>query len=323
MNEWNLIGHDWAMRRLRLQIEKGQLAQSHLFVGPPSVGKAALARAMAAAVLAHDARDPSRAVSLVHKLKHPDLMWVSAIDGAVKVEQIRDVLHSLTLAPIEGRYRLAVIDDAHLASESSKNAILKTLEEPNPSSIIVMIAPSIDGVLPTITSRCQVLNLRPVSRQTLTQALVVRGVAAPQADLIARLARGCPGWAIRAIEDEEILAARSQHIADLESLLSVNRTRRFEYAEQLSKADDSSVQAILEQWLLYWLDVVRALGSNAPEQVLLNIDHAQTIARIATHLTLHEAVQTVRVLTNTLRYLQQNASTRLALDVLLLKFPVI
>ncbi len=324
MNEWNIIGHDWAVRRLRLQVEKGHIAQSHLFVGPPSVGKAALARVLAAAVLAHGARDPARSAMLVNKLKHPDLMWVKAENGSIKVEQIREVLHNLTLTPVEGPYRIVVIDDAHLATDSGKNAVLKTLEEPNPTSIIIMIAPSSDVMLPTITSRCQVLNLRPVSRQTIMQSLLVKGVNAQQADLVARLARGCPGWALRAVADDDLMAAHSQYIADLETLLTANRTRRFEYSEQLSRADDTEIQTVLEHWLLYWMDVAREIKTAQPhDDLLLNVDHAQMIAHIASRVALGEVVRQVRGLMDMLRYLQQNVSMRVAIDVFLLQLPVV
>ena len=327
MNDWNIIGHDWAVRRLRQQIERGQFAQSHLFVGLPMVGKAALARALACGVLSLGASDPARVQRLVDHSRHPDLTWVGAEDGTVKVEQIRDMLHTLTLAPMEGPYRVAVLDDAHLATESSKNAILKTLEEPNPSSIIVLIAPGTDGVLPTITSRCQVLNLRPVPMQLLTDALLARGMDPVRADLLTRLARGRPGWALHALEDDTVLEQRTQRLDELEALFAANRTKRFEYAEALSKADDDMIRMVLGEWLLYWRDIVRA--SSAPDdpdpvrQKLHNVDRTDAILRLASIVSVSTAAHMVRMIANTLKYVQQNASARLALDVLLLGMPVI
>ncbi|MCL5996012.1 MAG: hypothetical protein M1546_08145 [Chloroflexi bacterium] len=327
MNDWNIIGHDWAVRRLRQQIERGQLAQSHLFVGLPMVGKAALARALACAVLTLGARDPARVQRLVDHSRHPDLTWVGAEDGTVKVEQIRDMLHTLTLAPMEGPYRVAVLDDAHLATESSKNAILKTLEEPNPSSIIVLIAPGTDGVLPTITSRCQVLNLRPVPMQLLTDALLARGMDPVRADLLTRLARGRPGWALHALEDDTVLESRTQRLDELEALFAANRTKRFEYAEVLSKAGDDMIQTVLGEWLLYWRDIVRASSAtDDPDHVrqkLHNVDRTDAILRLASIVSVSTAARMVRMIANTLKYVQQNASARLALDVLLLGMPVI
>ena len=95
VNDWGIIGHDWAVRRLKSAIERHSLAQSHLFVGPPSVGKAALAFATARAVLGHDART----IALVEQRKHPDLSIVEPDGDSIKVDQVRALLHTLTLAP--------------------------------------------------------------------------------------------------------------------------------------------------------------------------------------------------------------------------------
>src|SRR5512141_1590873 len=102
MNAWNIIGHEWAIHRLSMQIEKGELAQSHLFIGPPSVGKAALARAMVREVLSYRSVDAFRAKNLVDQQKHPDLSWVGVGDGdsSIKIDQIRSLIHTLTLAPV-------------------------------------------------------------------------------------------------------------------------------------------------------------------------------------------------------------------------------
>jgi DNA polymerase-3 subunit delta' len=325
MNAWNLIGHDWAVRRLSQQIGSGQLAQSHLIVGPPSVGKAALAKSMASEVLSRYTVDHARARRLVDQNKHPDLSWVGVGDGesSIKIEQVRTLIHTLTLAPIEGRYRMAVVDDAHLATDESQNAILKTLEEPNPSTVIILIALSTDGMLPTIVSRCQVLNLRPVSMQTLAEGLQRRRVEPGQADFLARLARGRPGWAIRAQEDSELLEERNQRLADLENLLRANRTRRFQYAEALAKGDGEQLEPTLDEWLLYWRDVVRATRAGDGTQALHNVDHAGAIKELADRLPVGEAVGMLRAITNSMKYLQQNARAQLVLEALLLQMPIL
>ena len=325
MNAWNIIGHDWAVRRLSRQIDSGQLAQSHLFVGPPSVGKATLAAAMARQVLSVYAANPARAQRLVEQRKHPDMTWVGVGEGesSVKIEQIRNLIHTLTLAPIEGRYRIAIVDDMQLATEESQNAILKTLEEPNPSSIIILVALSTDGVLPTIMSRCQVLNLRPVPTHLLAEGLEQRGVQKARADFLARLSRGRPGWAIRAVEDNELLEQREQRLADLETLLSANRSRRFLYAKTLSDAEDAVREATLQEWLLYWRDVVRAAGDAVPAKALHNIDHSEAIMRLADQVGARQALHMVRAITNALKYLQQNARPQLVLDAMLLQMPTL
>ena len=235
------------------------------------------------------------------------MTWVGVGEGesSIKIEQVRILIHTLTLSPVEGRYRVAVLDDMQLATEESQNAILKTLEEPNPSSVIVLIAPSTDGVLPTIMSRCQVLNLRRWRNMNWQKGWYNAVWKRSAAEFLARLSRGRPGWAIRAMGESELLEQREQRLADLEMLLSANRTRRFLYAKNLSEAEDDARESTLEEWLLYWRDVVRATSNRDSASGLHNIDHAEAILRLADQLSARQALRMVRAITNALQYLRR------------------
>jgi DNA polymerase-3 subunit delta' len=317
VNDWGIVGHDWAVRRLQGAIAAGALAQSHLFVGPTGVGKAALARAAAREVLGQDAR----ARALVDQGKHPDLTWVAPDGDTIKVEQIRELLHTLTLAPVESRHRVAVIDQAHLITDSGKNAILKTLEEPNPSVVIILIAPGVETVLPTIASRCQILNLRPAPVHEVEAALLARGVAADRAAFLAGLSRGRVGWAFRAAEDDALLETRRRHLDDLCGLLSANRTERLAYAEKVSRAEADEIDGMLDDWLLLWRDVVRVAGATTTGGRVLNEDYRPDIVRLAEALDAAQASTVVRAISQTRLNIDRNVNARLALDVLLLKMP--
>lgn len=319
-----VIGHDWAVRRLQMAIERGQLAQSHLFVGPESVGKATLALATAREVLSRGARNSARAVQLVEQRRHPDLTWVAPEEGgdSIKVDAVRELLRTLSLAPVESQHRVAVIDDAHLMTDSGKNAILKTLEEPNASVILILIAPSVDAVLPTIASRCQILNLRPSPLKAVAQALQTKGIERERAEFIARLSRGRVGWAMRAIEDESLLEDRKTQLDALQEMVHGNHTQRFAYAEKLAKQDDGVVRATLQEWLLLWRDVVQHFHQRGHLQ-LRSSDYQPLINDLADAVSLADAHEVLATLSQTQRYLQQNVNPRLALDVLLLKMPKI
>lgn len=336
----NIIGHAWAMRRLWDAIEHGKFAQSHLFVGPPSVGKRTLALATARELLSRTAQNPGRAAQLVDQHKHPDLFWIEPEgDGAtrsIKVETVRELLHNLSLAPVESAHRVVVLCDAHLMTDSGKNALLKTLEEPNAAVVLILTAPSIDQVLPTIASRCQITTLRPVSPQAIEAALQRRGIEPTQAAFIARLSRGRVGWALRAVEDESVLAERKDRLDQLQQMLSASYTDRLLFAEQLAKEDGPTVQATLEEWALFWRDVVQAqhasreanhaingaaggMPSGAPFR---NTDYLEAITAAARDNSLTTITALLRRLTTTAQYLQQNVNTRLALDVLMLALPM-
>lgn len=327
MNDWNLIGHDATVHRLQGQLAAGQLGQSLLIVGQASVGKATLAQALARAVLSQNAVDVNRAKVLADQRKHPDLTWIDAVDGSVKIDTVRAVLHTLTLTPMESQRRVVVFCDAHLATDESQNAILKTLEEPNARAMMILIAPSTDGVLPTIASRCQVMILRSVPRQTIVEALLQRGLEPDKADLISRLARGRPGWALSALENPELLEQRSRRIDELEQLITSNRTKRFAAAEALSKTSADALEKTLDDWLWFWRDVVRATTDTSDSERLRkqlhNIDRLEFIMRLSNGISHTAAVSMVRAITRSAQNLQRNARAQLVLDTLLLKMPTL
>lgn len=316
-----VIGHSWAIRQLSTALGDGRLAQSHLFVGPVGVGKATLARALAAEALAARASDGARARMLALNGKHPDLAWLAPDEGSIKVETARELLHSLSLSPVEGGARVAVIEDAQAMTESAKNAILKTLEEPNQSVVIILISPNVDGVLPTIASRCQIMSLRPVAAREIERVLSARGASPERASFLARLSRGRPGWAITALADEDAIELRSQRLRDLVRLLDASRTERLLYAEKLGRPDDDGGrEATLEAWQSFWRDVARASAAG-DASTSGNSDFADAIQGVARRIGAGGAFEAARNVRLALKRLQQNARPQLVLDALMLTMP--
>ncbi len=316
MNDWGVIGHDWAVRRLASAIASNTLAQSHLITGPPGIGKARLALAMAVALLGTDARKRK----LAETVKHPDLIWLEPEEGSIKIEAAREWLRALTLAPVESAHRVAVIDQADRLTENAKNALLKTLEEPNPRVVIILTAPSVDAVLPTIASRCQITNLRPAPFAAIRDALLARGQSPLHAAELARLARGRPGWALRALADEALLDARRDRRDALLELFAGDSTARFAFAEKLAKRDDDEIRAMLDEWLLFWRDIGQVAGG-ASQDGLRNSDQRARLAEVAGALSVADIRDQMRAVDRAARLLDMNVNARLVLDDLLLNLP--
>lgn len=316
MNDWGVIGHDWAVRRLASAIANNALAQSHLITGPPGIGKARLALATAVALLGADARKRK----LAEAVKHPDLTWLEPEEGSIKVEAAREWLRVLTLAPVESAHRVAVIDQADLLTDNAKNALLKTLEEPNPRVVIMLTAPSVDAVLPTIASRCQITNLRPAPFAAIRDALIARGQSPERATELARLARGRPGWALRALADEALLETRRERRDALLELFSGDSTARFVFAEKLAKRDGDEIRAMLDEWLLFWRDIGQVAGGSQPSG-LRNSDQGARLVAIAGAISAADVRDQMRAVDRAARLLDMNVNARLVLDNLLLTLP--
>ncbi len=183
-----LLGQPQVVDALASATAQQRLAHGLLFVGPDGVGRERAARGLAAGLLCEaeqqDLRLPfgcgqCRGCRRVESRHHPDVHhllpdaeavargWSTpekrVASREIRVEQVRELAHAMRLKPYEGRARVAIVTDAHRMNTRAQNALLKTLEEPGPASLLVLIAPHSRSVLPTIESRCQRIRFRPLT----------------------------------------------------------------------------------------------------------------------------------------------------------------
>jgi DNA polymerase-3 subunit delta' len=208
---WHGIeGHDRIVEQFRRAVERGRLAASFLFVGPPGVGKRSFALKLAQALLCerHEAAalDPCgqcQACQQVEAGTHPDVhlvakpadrseIPVATLIGDKEHRGREGLCHDLAMKPYSGRRRVAVIDDADTINPEGANALLKTLEEPPPHSLLILVGTSPAKQLPTIRSRCQLVRFEPLPPEVVARLLLEQGIAedAPTADRLARYADG-------------------------------------------------------------------------------------------------------------------------------------
>jgi DNA polymerase-3 subunit delta' len=202
-------GHAVALAQLARALERGTLHHAMLFVGPKGVGKATVARALARAL--HCPVAPGRgcgACPTCHRIdtdRHAGLEWIvpETPGGKIKVEAARELATRLLLAPFEGDAHVVVFDPAEALTDQAFNAMLKTLEEPRPGVYFVLVASALDGLLPTILSRCATVRFGRLQDDEVAAALdaaLAQRTDAPEIPaarrlLAIRLADGSPGAA--------------------------------------------------------------------------------------------------------------------------------
>jgi len=326
---WELLGHEWAVSLLREHIISGHLRHAYLITGPQGVGRRTLALHLAQALNCQQAHALGEfcgkclSCQQTLRMQHPDLSVIESESPtrSIKVEQIRDLQHRLSLAPYSGRYRVALLLRMEEATISAQNALLKTLEEPASQVVLVLTAESAERLLPTVVSRCEVLRLRPLPIDSVREGLIQRqGASAEQANLLAHISGGRAGYAMRLYEDPAYLEQRQNALADLFRLFGCDRVDRFIYAYNLSRdKNPDAVRETLAAWISLWRDVlICSSGAAAP---LANLDQAQEIQSLAHRHGLQGAHQVVTALERTLEMLAQNVNARLALEVLMLDLP--
>jgi DNA polymerase-3 subunit delta' len=236
----------------------------------------------------------------------------------LKVDQVREVRRTLALKPYQARYRVALFLRFQEASEGAANALLKTLEEAPEYAVLILTADSPEQLLPTITSRCEVLRLRPLSIETIQVHLQAHGADPEKARLIAHVSGGRPGYALQLLRDESALEFRAERLADLRHLLSSSRVQKFDYAEKMAKDKETMRQTLLV-WLSYWRDVL--LRASGAKTNIANIDQEETLTTLARRLEMGRAKQVVTGMEMALKRLERNINPRLLAEVLLLDLP--
>jgi DNA polymerase-3 subunit delta' len=206
----DVLGHAEPIRRLKASAAAGRLGQAYAFLGPAGIGKRHCALAFAQALLCEQASDLDldacgvcSSCQQVAARQHPDLLLielppgksehpVSSFIGDKDERRRAGLCYEIALHPLLGRRKVALIDEAEALNEEGANALLKTLEEPPPGAILILVVSGQERLLPTIRSRCQLLTFQPLPANVLTELLRRNPESQAPGDLdsIATLAEG-------------------------------------------------------------------------------------------------------------------------------------
>ena len=231
MSVWDeLVGQERAVDQLSRAAGTGSAAMTHawLLTGPPGSGRSNAARAFAAALLtpdagAQDSPEAQRALRGIHE----SMTVLSTQKSLISIDEVRSLVATAHQAPVNAAWRVVIIEDADRMAERTSNVLLKAIEEPPPSTVWVLCAPSPEDVLTTIRSRCRNVNLRIPSPDAVAQLLRDReGVDAETARWAAHAAQSHIGRARRLVTSPTARSERSFILDIPRQLTSVGSTIR-------------------------------------------------------------------------------------------------
>jgi DNA polymerase-3 subunit delta' len=266
----------------------------------------------------------------VASAKHADVnilgLSVSGNASAAKskaeigIDQIRQMQSSASLSPFEGERKVFIIDGAELMSIEAANSLLKTLEEPVGRSVFILLTTN-EGLLPaTVVSRCQRLELPPLSSAEVETALSSRWSIEPsKARLLARLSHGCLGWAVLAASDDDLLEQRAERLDRLMEIIDADYETRFAYAGQLAAQfgqNRRAVLEVLELWLDWWRDLL--LVRVGCGEIMTNVDYKAVLAKYSGAYSLARVKSIIESAQAAGEHLRKNVNPRLALETLML-----
>ena len=326
---WNLIGHKWAVQMLRGHILNNSLRHAYLITGPRGIGKSNLAiRFIQALNCPQRGQDGNPCLECptckrLARMEHPDLFPISVEEDSkwIKVDQIRELIRSLSLSPYESKHRFGLLLDFENATINAQNSLLKTLEEPPGSVIMILTSITSDALLETIKSRCEEIKLNPVPLDLTSQGLQDLHHLPPQeASHLAHISGGKPEIALAMHADPDILTRRTNLLDEHLEILSGNSVRRFAYAGQVSK-DPLKVSEMLDTWISVWQDILHQCSNS--QMPLQNIDRKEDIDHILEQVDLTTARNSLRLFQRANQLLGKNANLKLTLEDLLLGLPTI
>ncbi|MBQ3575717.1 MAG: DNA polymerase III subunit delta' [Clostridia bacterium] len=257
------------MEQLMRSAQAGRIVHALLFVGPHGTGKKTMAELMAQTVLCRN-ESGNRPCGVCPSCKkcesgmHPDIHYVRPEKNTIKIEQIRELNRTLSLASVEGGKKIAVIDPAGAMNESAQNALLKTLENPTGDTLFFLLTDTPGALLPTVVSRCLQLRFRCLENDECVRVLKNRGIEEDRAQLLAALSQGSVGRAIEIDADEDYIALRHRVIDAVESVKKPADVLPAMVRVGDAKGREKDVFEMLELWAR---DLMRVQNGAQPVQL--------------------------------------------------------
>lgn len=278
-----LIGQDFAVQFLKNCVQKLKISHACLFFGPEGTGKykAALTLAKALNCALPVGSEPCGKCTSCLKINagvHPDLVGIKPAGAFIKIDQIKALRKNLVYRPLEGKYRVFIIQNAGSMNRESSNCLLKTLEEPPAQSLIILLANDPEELLPTIISRCQLIRFRPLPKSHIFNQTKKQLSSKEEAEAIAALAGGSLSGA-EELMDPKKLKMRKELFSDLAHLEEDNAGCALSLAEFVAGRKELCSELI--KLIRSFLRDVMLLKRRFGEELLINKDSQENLRKCA------------------------------------------
>jgi DNA polymerase-3 subunit delta' len=315
-----LLGHQKILDFLKRTVQEARPAHAYLFTGLEGVGKKLVAVRLACMLNCPDpAGDRDSECPVCRKIsaeKHPDVAIERPEKGIIRIDRIRNLQSAFKYAPVEGNWRVVVIDDAHLMNRAAQNALLKTLEEPPPSRMLILVTSKPNLLLSTVRSRCRRIRFGALSEEVMHRILEAKGISPDRARVLTALSSGSCGRAIE-MSSPGFMRLRDRVIGFLTDPSAFGISGVLELSAVVSSDREVALDAveIARAWIR---DILTYEDGN---QIRSEGDSLDIIASAAQHHTSAQLLRAYDELTTASELIQAdiNVNKNLVTDVMLLK----
>lgn len=311
-----IIGQETSIAFLKSVYRGRRLAHAYVFVGSQGVGKTKTALNFAKLLVCEKPQqdDPcDRCPSCVkaEAMNHPDVQWVKPEGQFIKIDSIREACRRLNLKGFESSKKILIISEAEYLNDESSNALLKTLEEPTPQTVIILIATTLKAILPTIASRCQKIVFSSLSEENLVSLLKNRfGIHADAGVYLARLSEGSLGIALQYAQ-EGLFNRKNQIINEaLDQHYSLNQFMGLIGPER--EEQNVKIQEMFCVLLTWFRDLLLAKISGDPAY-FINIDRMDEIKQRSRDFSFSEIEERMTAIADAGSAMERNINRRIAL----------
>jgi len=287
-----IIGQPVALKTLQSAIATGEMAHAYLFIGPEGVGKKTAAFAFARGLLCLDRIGPDACgvCSACRRIEHntyPDLVHYrptvhkGKVKKEINIDDMREIIPRVNMKPYESERKVVLLEGVDAMNVPAANAFLKTLEEPPPQTILLLIASNVGKLLPTIISRCQTVRFGPVPYDVMVPFLMKReGMNEAEAQEMAALSGGAPGAALSDSCDER-REIRAEALNLLATIDEAPGSALFRLASRMDRAKDKAITEKTLQSMRTLLRDLMVVKSSPKCDTLINRDLQLELQRIA------------------------------------------
>ncbi|MCD7853993.1 MAG: DNA polymerase III subunit delta' [Clostridiales bacterium] len=322
----DFLGNVSAVKGLKSMIASGRVSHAYIFDGAYGTGKKTLAYAFAKALQCENGAENGcgkcYSCKALDSGEHPDVFFVDTDKTTIGVDVIRDeIIDRAKTKPYSSKYKIFILNGAERLTEQAQNALLKTIEEPPAYGVFILLVSNYNKLLVTVLSRCVLIRLNALGRETLERELLkTKACDRQMCGLIAECAGGSLGEALRLCSDEGFFTLREKaakffdrvEAADLMGLYEI-----IDEAIELDKSHDKGLDSFLSLIYLFYRDLL--VFKTCGEEGVIQKDYLGLIEDICGRLTLKKLIKGSEAVSEARREIGMNVNKQLCLEQMLFK----
>lgn len=313
----DIIGHRQVLDRFRSSKSKNALSHAHLIIGEDGIGKSLLAKGLAEIILGIDKRE-----------SHVDIINYKTNENTFKVSNVREIVEEVNKKPYEGNQKVIILYDGQKMTTEAQNALLKTIEEPPKGVYIIILSSSLELILDTIKSRCQITKLSPLDGNSLLEFIDrdYKNLDEATKKSLVAFSQGIPGRIEKFANDTSFAVIRNFVLDLFFSIASRNNKEIMEYTSyfdsksksEVAKALNGRNEDFLEQIISFTRDIILC-KEVSDEDLIINSDKIEQIRKITSLMPYKKLREFVRIVDETRDNLKSNTNRVLTFNEMMRK----